>query len=196
MKHKLSSNFCSSIIKNTSFSLFLGALNWGLFFGLFQIRNIYHSSFAISYSRWWEQADVYDSIAAISLAPIFEELLFRKLLLNALLKKCSSIQAVLISAFLFALAHYTNFYEANFRFDWLGAISHFFMGIVLAIVYLKTKHIIYPIFTHILENLIVLTPKDFLLPSIINNSYFPYITLVCASGILLIKYANVSVINK
>lgn len=75
-------------------------------------------------------------------APIIEELLFRKLLIDRLYKH-SEIVAVIFSAVSFGLFHMniTQFFYATF------------IGIVLGIVYVKTGKIIYTIILHMVVNL-------------------------------------------
>ncbi len=76
------------------------------------------------------------------IAPIFEELFFRKFLIDKTLKYGARI-SVFLSALMFALFH--------------GNLSQFFYAFLLggffAVVYIKTGNIIYPIILHMAANL-------------------------------------------
>lgn len=77
-------------------------------------------------------------------APILEELVFRKVLYGSLYKRYNFFFAALVSAFIFGIIH--------------GEVEHLFvytlMGLVFAYIYYKTKRIIVPILVHISMNTI------------------------------------------
>lgn len=77
----------------------------------------------------------------VFLAPIVEELLFRKLLLDRI-ARFGQLPAVLLSAFFFALAH-GNFYQFFYAFG---------LGALLAYLYIKTGKIRYTITFHMIIN--------------------------------------------
>ncbi len=80
-------------------------------------------------------------IAAVIVAPILEELLFRKFLLDRV--ACyGQLTAVLMSGVLFALAH-GNFYQFFYAFA---------LGVIFAYVYLRTGRIRYTILLHMMVN--------------------------------------------
>ena len=83
------------------------------------------------------------AISALLFAPVIEELIFRGLILQKVAVVQNINKALLISAFGFAIVH--------FRFD---LVSLFVGAIVLAILYLKTKQLAYPILCHFFYNLI------------------------------------------
>lgn len=74
-------------------------------------------------------------------APVIEELFFRKLLIDKTLA-CQKKTAVLASALIFALVH------GNFQ----QSLYTFFMGLLLAFLYVKTANIVYPILLHMIIN--------------------------------------------
>lgn len=88
------------------------------------------------------EKDVWMFLTAVILAPIFEELVFRGLILDGLLKKYSPVLAIGISALLFGLIH--------------GNPPQIFTGIVLGSfigwIYYKTKRIELAIFLHFVNN--------------------------------------------
>lgn len=87
----------------------------------------------------------YEFIRVIILAPILEEVFFRKILFNGLLKKYSFLISVIVSSLFFALIHIPN---------WLNLIPSFIFGIICCLIYIKTKNILYPIIFHFTGNLI------------------------------------------
>ncbi|PKR76525.1 CPBP family intramembrane metalloprotease [Halalkalibacillus sediminis] len=80
----------------------------------------------------------------ILFAPIFEEIIFRKIIFGQLNKKMNFFFAALISSLAFAALH------LDFEF----ILSYFAMGVVFAYLYVKTNRIIVPIFAHMAMNTI------------------------------------------
>ena len=83
-------------------------------------------------------------------APIFEELLFRGIILNGLLNKYknSSKKAIIYSAVVFGLVH-LNIPQG---------INAFIGGIILGLIYYYTKSMKLSIFAHFINNLITFVP--------------------------------------
>jgi len=86
----------------------------------------------------------YRSISVLIIAPIFEELFFRKYMFVALQKKYSYKTSILISSICFSLLHLPNY---------RNLIPTFLFGVFCCIIYSKTRNIIYPILLHFLLNL-------------------------------------------
>lgn len=84
------------------------------------------------------------SISALFFAPLMEEFLFRGVIFQKLALQKNIIKGLIISAIAFALMH--------FRYD---VIYLFIMGIILGLLYLKTKQLAVPIICHFFYNLIV-----------------------------------------
>lgn len=79
------------------------------------------------------------------LAPIFEEILFRGILMKGMLNnKMNPYWAIVLSAFIFGAIHV-------FPWQFLGA---FLLGMVLGLVYWKTKSLLLPILMHAFNNFI------------------------------------------
>ena len=90
-----------------------------------------------------QNSSIYINLLVISiLAPIFEEIFFRKLLIDRTIKYGAKL-SILLSALLFALFH--------------GNLSQFFYAFMLggffAYIYIKTGNIIYSIICHAIVNL-------------------------------------------
>lgn len=83
-------------------------------------------------------------ILYLIIAPIFEEIIFRKYILTKLLKRYSIFISIVISSIYFSLFHLPSY---------LSLMPTLIFGIIACIVYIKTRNIIYPIFLHFLYNL-------------------------------------------
>ena len=86
----------------------------------------------------------YKSISVLVVAPIFEELFFRKYIFVELQKKYPYQISILISSICFSLIHLPSY---------RNLIPTFLFGVICCIIYTKTRNIIYPIFLHFLLNL-------------------------------------------
>lgn len=91
-------------------------------------------------------------LVAVILAPIFEELLFRKAVLDRTAKYGEGI-SIVFCGLLFGLFH-GNFSQFAYAFC---------LGMFFGFIYLKTKKIIYPIILHILTNFMGSTVPMFVL---------------------------------
>jgi len=85
---------------------------------------------------------IYGFITIAVAAPILEEILFRGIILNGLLKRYSPQKAILVSAFLFGIVHLNPW-------QFFGA---FLIGIFMGYVYYHTKNIGYCILIHFSGN--------------------------------------------
>lgn len=113
------------------------------------------------------------------IAPIIEEILFRGIILNGLLKKYSPAKAILFSSLLFSIFH--------------GNLPQMFnalaFGILLGFIYIKTKSLYAVTFSHIIANtsLYILEKLEVLSP-IIRNSVFLVILGSLTLAIFIILY--------
>jgi membrane protease YdiL (CAAX protease family) len=88
---------------------------------------------------------IYFRISSLLLAPIFEELFFRKFLFEKLMEKNKVFVAIIISSLCFSAIH----------FETPGSlISTFIFGVIACLIYLRTKNIWYTITIHFLNNLL------------------------------------------
>ena len=116
-------------------------------------------------------------------APIFEELLFRGIILNGLLNKYknSSKKAIIYSAMAFGLVH-LNIPQG---------INAFIGGIILGSIYYYTKSMKLSIFAHFINNLITFVPVP-------ESLIFKFIYIVIGTYVIMkgIKYIrNTKLIN-
>lgn len=107
-------------------------------------------------------------ISIVLVAPFFEEILFRGVILKELAKRYSISKAIIVSSLLFALIH-MNPHQ--------GVLA-FFSGIVLGVIYYKTKSLVLSIFAHSLNNLF----------SVIVEYYFPVYSEQVMIGFNLIQF--------
>jgi membrane protease YdiL (CAAX protease family) len=90
-------------------------------------------------------------VAAVVLAPIAEELLFRGLLHRALRGRLSMVPATLISSVLFAVVHVDVAVSQP-----LALVGLTLVGVVLAIAYERTGSLIIPIVIHAVHNAVTI----------------------------------------
>lgn len=125
-------------LSNTKFSVFLILIVWIIQTLFFIPINHYLSKVIYSFNwfHFW---------VAIFFAPIFEEIIFRNILLNSLLNKYNIKKSVIISSCLFGFIH--------------GNILHIIfstiMGMFFGIIYVKNKNIAYTIILHFCSNMFV-----------------------------------------
>jgi membrane protease YdiL (CAAX protease family) len=79
------------------------------------------------------------------IGPILEEIVFRKIIFGSLHKRFNFFLSALISSVIFALAH----------MEPQHLILYSAMGFTFAFLYVKTKHIMVPIFAHVAMNTLV-----------------------------------------
>lgn len=84
-------------------------------------------------------------IESCIIAPIFEELLYRGVLLNGLLNKYNYKRAIIYSAFVFGIAH----------LNLPQGINAFFLALILGLVFYYTKSIYICIIMHAVNNIVV-----------------------------------------
>lgn len=89
-------------------------------------------------------------------APIYEELLYRRLLIPLLEKRgMSSLIAVITSSFIFAIAHLpSDLVNGNVPGGIIHVWSVFLIGVSLGLIYVLTRNIFYPIIIHGVLNFI------------------------------------------
>lgn len=116
-------------------------------------------------------------ISVSIVAPIFEEIIYRGIILEQLYRRYGMIKAIIISALLFGLMH-LNIQQG---------VNAFFIGIVLGFIYIKTNSLLLSIFLHFANNslMVILDSIPFLDTS---NLKFSIVELLCGVIMLLIAY--------
>ena len=98
---------------------------------------------------WWRPdaeavfASILNVLVIVVLAPVVEEFLFRGFMLNRWLRKYGTLKAVALSSTTFALFH-------------IEILGGFVFGVVLSLIYLRTRSLFGPIIVHITNNAIAL----------------------------------------
>jgi membrane protease YdiL (CAAX protease family) len=90
------------------------------------------------------QKGIFSAITIIIAAPILEELVFRGIILDGLLKKYSPIKSILVSSILFGVVHFN---------PW-QFIAAFIIGCFSGWVYYKTRKLTPSIIIHFANNLV------------------------------------------
>ncbi|MBL7697712.1 MAG: CPBP family intramembrane metalloprotease [Chitinophagaceae bacterium] len=107
----------------------------------------------LNYLRWldvvYESSDFFISLAVLAMIAFSEELIFRGYVLRNLMKSFGKWTALVISAVLFSIVHYSNL-----GIPALGLINTLLGGLVLGITYIVTRSLWMPIFLHLSWNFI------------------------------------------
>ncbi|GCD08489.1 CPBP family intramembrane glutamic endopeptidase [Clostridium tagluense] len=86
-------------------------------------------------------------LSSAVVAPIYEEIIFRGILLKGMAKKINPIIALVVSALFFAVVH----------LNVPQGINAFLLGLVIGFIYLTTGSIYLSIFAHFINNLLALS---------------------------------------
>lgn len=90
--------------------------------------------------------------SVIVLAPLGEEYLFRGVLLSGLSSKVSTFSAISLSSVVFMSFHLLEYYGY-----WFALVAILILGVLLAIIRLRSRSMLAPIICHASYNLIMLT---------------------------------------
>ncbi|WP_042274766.1 CPBP family intramembrane glutamic endopeptidase [[Clostridium] dakarense] len=133
---------------------------------------------------------IINSIKVVMIAPILEEIIYRKVIFTRLAKKTNISIGVILSSIIFGLSHAKD--------------SMFFailFGVVLCILYLKYENILVPIFLHFMNNLmstlillVTLGKQNNEVTTVVNQNSIPYLifgSIVTIIGLYFyIRYIN------
>ncbi|MBJ8154182.1 CPBP family intramembrane metalloprotease, partial [Bacillus cereus] len=84
-------------------------------------------------------------VSIVLLAPLVEEFVFRYAAINILTQKFKQTWRILISSLFFSIMH----------FDFPFIFGYFLIGLVLAVVYVRTNRLLVSFVVHAIMNLIV-----------------------------------------
>ncbi|KEI89469.1 CAAX protease [Clostridium botulinum B2 433] len=116
-------------------------------------------------------------ISLCIIAPIFEEIIYRGIMLEKLNKRCGATKAILISSLFFGIMHF-NLHQG---------VNAFFIGVVMGVIYIKTDSLLLTILLHFVNNLYYLIAQYIpYLDQIESN--FSVVRLICGSILLFISY--------
>lgn len=146
------------------------------------LGTIFQTEITNPVQRLINSSDIWLNLILISVAgPIFEEIFFRKFLIDRTIKYGARV-SIILSAVIFGFFH--------------GNISQFFYAFLLggffAYVYIRTGKIIYPIILHIIVNLMGSVVSLFVVQSaqtFISNTYTPIDIVIVVIYVLIILSA-------
>lgn len=136
--------------------------------------------------------DGYGLIAVAVMAPLFEELIFRGIILDGLLKRKSVIKAILLSSLLFGIVHMN---------PW-QFVPAFIIGIFSGWIYYRTRNLSYSILIHFVNNfsasiIVYLDPTNEMMNMDLTEMYGGtqnlYLTITTC---LVVFVSSVYVLNK
>lgn len=128
-----------------------------------------------------QTSPLFNAIVVAIMAPIFEELLFRRLIMDRMLPY-GELNACVFSALTFALFH-GNFFQFFYAFG---------LGFLFAYIYAKTRNVIYPMIIHTLINLMgsVVSVAVLDLGNDSVTMIYGYVILILLAAGLLIFFKN------
>ena len=171
LRDRKETNWVPSTINDISFGhiillclLFLIAVNPKLFFSIsseFPEASIFSNFHVLNW-------DLLNILSLIIIVPIYEELIFRGLLLKKMSQSFNNNAIpIIFSAFSFSLIHYS--------FDTLIPILNAFLfGLICGFLYIRSGKLFYPILFHVLHNLFVAMELDLILFSLGRNDSLVY----------------------
>jgi len=118
-------------------------------------------SIKIEFIKAASQTGILTFIYMVIAAPILEELIFRGIILDGLLKKHSPILSILISSVLFGIVHLS---------PW-SFVTGLIMGVFMGWVYYKSKSLLATVIIHASANLSGYLSRFFIDSSTIDKSY-------------------------
>ena len=118
------------------------AIQWGITSPLTDLIPMPDSIKEMFKELFFSMNDVYGFLAVAIAAPVLEELIFRGIILDGLLKRRSKWSAIIISSLLFGLLHLNPW-------QFVGATI---LGIFIGWVYSRTHNIMYCMFIHFVNN--------------------------------------------
>lgn len=115
----------------------------------------------------------------VIVSPFCEEVIFRGLILNAVMKKYGEVKSIFIATLLFTLGHEPNNY-----------FIAFIMGLMLGYVYIKTKNVFVVAILHMIVNFTSALVNNFILEEKMTSTMILSINIV--SFIMLVGFVYFS----
>ncbi len=119
----------------------------------------------IEVSQWvteaFDEMFIDPIIAFVSIcviAPVFEEVIYRGIILEQLSKKYSPAKAIVTSAVIFGLIHF-NLHQS---------VNAFFIGLIIGFIYIKTNSLLLCIFWHFINNFLVFVSSIYITETVSN----------------------------
>lgn len=145
-----------------------------------------------SFMELFRQRGIFTFTLAVVAGPILEEVLFRGIILDGLLKKYSPVKSILISSLLFGLVHLN---------PW-QFVAGMIMGLFLGWIYYKTHRLLPCIIVHSMANLTGYLMRFLFSEELLNGaSYFDLFgglvpLFLSLSGLVILFAVSVYVLNR
>lgn len=127
-------------------------------------------------------------ITTIIAAPILEEVLFRGMIQDTLVRRYGSMRGIIVAAAIFGIIHIIP----------QQAINAFFIGLILGYIYLRTKSLLPVIIIHAINNAISYTlmiifpsPDDASTRQLMGNDTLYYISYTVCCVIFIVSAINI-----
>lgn len=141
---------------------------------VYATQNIFKDYSSISENMVKEMESIPGILAAVIIAPIFEEILFRGLIFNELRKNVNVVVSIILQALIFGLFH------GNLAQGIYAAL----LGSVAAIIYVWTKSIVSNMLLHIFFNIC----GSLVVPQIVDKTT-NLIYIYCAAAVIVLALA-------
>lgn len=158
LKNKEGTDFL--IIKRTKLKFYLIAIGFGILFPLIHavLRFIYYQenlNSILTYEFDISRINSLAIIASILIVPIIEEFFFRKFIQGNLIQNYNAFVSILITSLLFAFIHFPflSFFSKYIEFSMYQAFSTFFGGIIMGLLFYKSKSVGPSIVLHMIWNM-------------------------------------------
>ncbi|SHK42450.1 CPBP family intramembrane glutamic endopeptidase [Paramaledivibacter caminithermalis] len=140
----------------------------------------------IEVSEWvveaFDEVFVNPIIAFISLcviAPVFEEIIYRGIILEQLSKRYSFTTSIIVSGLIFAFIH-ANIHQG---------VNAFFIGLILGFIYLKTNSLLLCMLWHFANNFLVFITSIYITETVNDTDLqFSIVQLIFGIILLIISY--------
>ncbi|WP_164975314.1 CPBP family intramembrane glutamic endopeptidase [Lutibacter sp. HS1-25] len=128
-----------------------------IYFGSFLVNPFYHNFNSdkipvFEFNSIPLNDNIIEILSVILIAPIFEELFFRALLLNPFIKEKKVLFGVIITSLLYSISH-LYITSISYHVDYIFLINYFLIGIIFSVLRVNFG-LIYAIIAHFIYNLL------------------------------------------
>ncbi len=151
-------------LKSTKLKFYLIAFVIGLFFPLIRavLRSIYFQenlNTILTYQFDISRINSLAIVASILIVPVIEEFFFRKFIQGKLSENYNGLVSIIITSLLFAFIHipFISFFSEYIEFSMYHPFSTFFGGIIMGLLFYKSKSVGPSIVLHMIWNIMAYT---------------------------------------
>ncbi|MGL4762334.1 MAG: lysostaphin resistance A-like protein [Sarcina sp.] len=132
---------------------------------IYQLKNLLYIDFTVN-----------SILLSCIYAPFIEELMYRGIILNGMLKKYPETVALIVSSTIFGIMHFSLF----------QSINAFLIGLLIGYLFIKTKSIYLCIFIHFCNNFIVMYLPVIFFDSTIMHILYAIFNIILGTCLLLL----------